>query len=1127
MYWEADNEELFRAVLDAEVVPPEIQATPVRVQRMDGALAFAPSTELSEQLCWNLEDAGLRRNESSLLQGEEVSSWPEAIAARRAAEPEPPLGDVIFLRDGSSKNGSGSLALSGELLRLGCDRQELLFYKERGRRGGGASVLCRVAEPPYYLVLRAQEPSSGLRAFGPERPGSRVFVELGYRHPLAGRLEPSVGEMLLIPGSGPWRRVPDGPWVDLLDCAEVVLPENQALKVTEAQERLRVELRLARAPRRESPSLWILRDNSTEQLESLIRTLPDAILGQLLFAATEGENPTIVLRARSGEERPPALEVEGLACVPLLKIPNLYVPSGLTVTPPLRQARVRELLAPDPDEIVWATPIQGDSASESSTSESSGAVPFQLERLQADDFAPLDEWVDYVTARNADVLDTWVRAVVFDMDSFVSIGAEWAERPAKPKDEPREKAPKAEQEEVPEPDDEEILAEPEAGTVKRRKKRKTFELPTLKTEPSEAEAEAARLEGEICDGAHAMNDPEQLQLWVELANVQGVMDRPDQAALSYTHALWETDGETATAIAVRWAEQEARGLGIKPPTPTNAGRQIYSNLEPTNPAPDELRALAAQVLAATSVGSSEANTTAANPDEILSLQTVFSEHEETLPLRVRWLLRRALSETTGDRLAMLRTRDAILDEMRAGMPVARNVPNFIRLRGARSTDGGDTGLFSLHQALADLLERYRKTKRKLSMIEKNSDGRTDAYVLLLFAWGEARLGQGPEAQGLVQAAREQVSENGEIVDEVHAWCLDAYDARIQQALGGMAANAPLPPELMSRRDDLGRMSRYKVDRLRQGSRILEPSVGLDPFRDFHRPERSAAFAGFASLPDDELAERLDEILDRVEKNEPQEDGVREEQLGNVLDLLDLLPEALAVPRLSRIAGLLSEGPGTASPTLIEKALELSDFLLRPNLVHQISDALRATTQALAGERPAELAALFSRTGPILRRAGLGNRLAELVNELAGGLGHSSDSDVAVSRLQVETARSALELEHDVSGAFEAAYAFVDELETDSDRLKLIRELGIALSHTSPSQAQAGVDQLFKRLAKISDSFNTNSHFSVSVVSFMDSLILALASEDLCLNTWARHWIEDDEHRLRRRIHRDLSAGRSA
>ena len=56
----------------------------------------------------------------------------------------------------------------------------------------------------------------------------------------------------------------------------------------------------------------------------------------------------------------------------------------------------------------------------------------------------------------------------------------------------------------------------------------------------------------------------------------------------------------------------------------------------------------------------------------------------------------------------------------------------------------------------------------------------------------------------------------------------------------------------------------------------------------------------------------------------------------------------------------------------------------------------------------------------------------------------------------------------------------------------------------------------------SDSMSTNSHFCLAVIQLMEAVVLSLASEDLALSEWARRWIEEDEHLLHRRIHRDLA-----
>jgi hypothetical protein len=42
---------------------------------------------------------------------------------------------------------------------------------------------------------------------------------------------------------------------------------------------------------------------------------------------------------------------------------------------------------------------------------------------------------------------------------------------------------------------------------------------------------------------------------------------------------------------------------------------------------------------------------------------------------------------------------------------------------------------------------------------------------------------------------------------------------------------------------------------------------------------------------------------------------------------------------------------------------------------------------------------------------------------------------------------------------------------------------------------------------------------------MEAVVTVLASEDLVLSEWARRWIEEDEHLLHRRIHRDLAVAR--
>ena len=92
-----------------------------------------------------------------------------------------------------------------------------------------------------------------------------------------------------------------------------------------------------------------------------------------------------------------------------------------------------------------------------------------------------------------------------------------------------------------------------------------------------------------------------------------------------------------------------------------------------------------------------------------------------------------------------------------------------------------------------------------------------------------------------------------------------------------------------------------------------------------------------------------------------------------------------------------------------------------------------------------------------------------------------------------------------------------------DRLEITRAMSGTASHLSLEQAVAELRELAGQLPMITDSFNTNSHFSLSVIQFMESLILGYASEQLALGQLGRRWLDEDEYLVRRRSHRDLSA----
>src|SRR4051812_37126717 len=115
---------------------------------------------------------------------------------------------------------------------------------------------------------------------------------------------------------------------------------------------------------------------------------------------------------------------------------------------------------------------------------------------------------------------------------------------------------------------------------------------------------------------------------------------------------------------------------------------------------------------------------------------------------------------------------------------------------------------------------------------------TRAYVDLMFAWGHARLGDAETARQLVREAAERLHPTPEAAnsDPAHAWLLDAFTFRIEEAIAARPHGGPRPAGLARRRDAIDGQNRtnqssrrYVVDRLRQASRILEPSDEVDPY----------------------------------------------------------------------------------------------------------------------------------------------------------------------------------------------------------------------------------------------------------------------------------------------------------
>ncbi len=600
------DDDAVRAALG--LVPPDVQARGGRVWRDgDGRLVAA---DLPDSVASALDEAGVERvHQPPAGDGLAFLHWAQLLPLE--PEPDPDLREVLFLLP----PGEGWLGLASELVRLGCDDQELL-------RLDRDDWLVKARNPPYYTVARAAD--GAFVAYC--RDGTDLFVEVGRRHPFADRIRIPEGTLLLVDGRG-WRTVDSTGWTPLDTRIELVAQPAHRHVAAPPEEPLTVELRLIPTPRNQRPSLWVVPSPVEDTLEALLRTLPEAAVELLELARFVGEDESFgaLLRARPGTE-PPILE--GLeAYTPHPHLATLYVPWGMAIDPPLQARTVQRLLDPGSGRVAWVTPL-----------ESGGMATHYVEDLA---FQRLADHVLYVAEIDRDALDAWMGNAAFEWEplNIEVVGA--SEPPARTRrltatgDDARTLVRPTGRiqlrDEPTPPSDENRVVTPE-----------TFEVQL--TEPTEIEQALQDLQRQWTE------DPERVDLWAPMAVLHHRLDQPREAALCWTRGLWDANPADRAPLVERWASE------LELPEPL-----------PDDPDPGQLTAVVAHLLAG--------NLTSDPP----AIQRWLDEHDAVLDVRSRWLARHRVAELAGgDELALARGRDDILGSMRSGLMPVRDVPPFMR-----------------------------------------------------------------------------------------------------------------------------------------------------------------------------------------------------------------------------------------------------------------------------------------------------------------------------------------------------------------------------------------------------------------------------------------------------------------
>jgi len=364
-----------------------------------------------------------------------------------------------------------------------------------------------------------------------------------HTHPLAEQIKAPAGKWLLLRAPHEWTHVPEAKLHDIYEVLDFELPDKRAAwRDLALPAPIRVPVKLTRSGTAEAAELWVLREAGIAQLEEFVRSADNALLARLAFAVGEHDGLRIVvLRVRPSKAAAPVLVIDGLACRSFLRIPNLFLPIGQSLYPPLRRDAVVKLLAGDAARVTWLTPHADGT--------------FTPESLADDAFRPLSEWIDYVWSTSIRRSKAGLARRSFN--SRVSSARMTCRKRKKPPKEPTGPKP------AKKPEGEEVGDRPKdiAVVEKKLQKADAFIEPEVAVEPGELDRRLRELEEAYSTLNTPLEDPDRQALWREMAALNGALNHPGDMAVCWSNALWE-----APSVPADWPREWLR-LETKQNTP--------------------------------------------------------------------------------------------------------------------------------------------------------------------------------------------------------------------------------------------------------------------------------------------------------------------------------------------------------------------------------------------------------------------------------------------------------------------------------------------------------------------------------------------------------------------------------
>jgi hypothetical protein len=372
-------------------------------------------------------------------------------------------------------------------------------------------------------------------------------------------------------------------------------------------------------------------------------------------------------------------------------------------------------------------------------------------------------------------------------------------------------------------------------------------------------------------------------------------------------------------------------------------------------------------------------------------------------------------------------------------------------------------------------------------------------------------------------------------DDVNNWLLSAFEFRINEALDGKRGANRLPTPMLETLEITDRLARYKIDRLREHSRILEPHEKIDPYRRWHGRFADDLSRDLALLHDiddrEKLAKRLGILLSPKSKSRAPEPRV----YATALELAPRLGESFASDLLFQVEQSL---PKTKDPVevalLIEKSLFLAAHYDKKEEVQDLAARFHSFLSGQGSNLPTNnLETLLGASFRGLRKLGLREessrmleRMAEVIQARKLANSNAPEEQGKELRLLLQIASGWLyfgDLERARTVLDSARTLLFDESLPPTAQTQLVCAYATALGQAPLDFSMPRILELFRKVMGVKDAFTTNSHYSLSRLDVIEAAILALVTDDFKVSPEARRWLDDDEFLVRRRIHRTMRA----